>query len=182
MLTNLNSIQTELFDVKLTTGESITTNHTSDHDDGTVKMFNEELEKAMDKKACSHHIVMDDLNAKTGVRNINEIMKCIGPFGTGNRDERGERLLDFAEENSLVVTKSFFQKATNRYWTLEAPGDMTKNQINFILSSGRKIVGNCAVKTKVDIGSAHRMVRARVEKKSNETKEKSKTKITQIRP
>ena len=40
-------------------------------------------------------------------------MKCIGPFGTGNRNERGERLLDFAEENNLVVTNSFFLKATN---------------------------------------------------------------------
>ena len=40
---------------------------------------------------------------------------------------------------------------------------MTKNQIDFILSSDRKIVQNCEVITKVDIGSDHRMVRARVE-------------------
>ena len=40
---------------------------------------------------------------------------------------------------------------------------MTKNQIDFILSSDRKIVQNCEVLTKVDIGSDHRMVRARVE-------------------
>ena len=78
-------------------------------------MFYEELEKAMEKKACSHHIVMGDFNAKTGVRNINENMKCIGPFGTGDRNKRGERLLDFAEENNLVVTNSLFLKAANRY-------------------------------------------------------------------
>ena len=40
---------------------------------------------------------------------------------------------------------------------------MTKNQIDFILSSDRKIVRNCEVITKVDIGSDHRMVRARAE-------------------
>ena len=40
---------------------------------------------------------------------------------------------------------------------------MTKNQIDFILSSDRKIVQNCEVITKVDIGSDHRIVRARVE-------------------
>ena len=57
------------------------------------------LKKAMDKKACSHRIVMGDFNAKIGVRNINDNMKCTGPFGTGNRNERGERLLNFAEEN-----------------------------------------------------------------------------------
>ena len=136
---------------------------TCDHDNETVELFYEELEKAIDRKACSHHIVMGDFNAKIGVRNTNDKMKCIGPFGTGNRNERGERLLDFAEENNLVVTNSLFFKAANRYWTWEAPGGVTKNQIDFILSSDRKIVQNCEVITKVDIGSDHRMVRARVE-------------------
>ena len=36
---------------------------TNNHDDETAEMFYEELEKAMDKKACSHHIVMDDFGA-----------------------------------------------------------------------------------------------------------------------
>ena len=115
---------------------------TSDNDNETVEMFYEELEKAMDKKACSHHIVMGDFNAKIGVRNINENMKCTGPSGTGSRNERGGRRLDFAEENNLVITNSLFVKAANRYWTREAPGGVTKYQIDFILSSDRKIVGN----------------------------------------
>ena len=54
---------------------------------------------------------MRDFNAKPGVRNIHENMKCIEPFWTGNRNERGERLLDFVEENKLVGTSSFFLKA-----------------------------------------------------------------------
>ena len=136
---------------------------TCDHDNETVQLFYEELEKAIDKKAFSYHIVMVDFNAKVGVRNINDNMKCTGPFGTGNRNEKGERLLDFAEENSLVVTNSLFFKAANRFWTWEAPGGVTKNQIDFILSSDRKIVKNREIITKVDIGSDHRMVRARVE-------------------
>ena len=57
-------------------------------------------------------------------------MKCMEPFRTGNRNERGERLLDLGEENKLVV---------GSLW------------------------GNCEIITKVDIGSDHRMVRARVE-------------------
>ena len=70
-------------------------------------MFYEEPEKAMDKKSCRHHILMGDFNAKIGVRSIND-MKCVGPFGIRSRNERGERLLDFAEENNLVVTSLFF--------------------------------------------------------------------------
>ena len=65
--------------------------------------------------------------------------------------------------NNLVVTNSFFQNAANRYWTCKADGGMPKNQTDFILSSDRKTVTNCEVITKVDIGSDHRMVRARVE-------------------
>ena len=112
----------------------------SDHDDEAVEMFYEE--KAMNKKACSHHIVMGDFNAKIGVRNINENMKCIGLFETGNRNEKGERLLDFTEETNLVVTNSFFLKVANRYCPWEAPRDVIKNQIGFIMSSDRKVVGN----------------------------------------
>ena len=45
----------------------------------------------MDKKAFSHHIVMADINARTGMRNINENIKCMGPLGTGNRNEREKK-------------------------------------------------------------------------------------------
>ena len=126
---------------------------------------------------------MGNFNAKIGVRNTNDKMKCTGPFGTGNRNERGERLLHFAEENNLVVTNSLFFKAATRYWTWEAPGGVTKSQIDFILSSDRKIVRNCEVITKVNIGSDHRMVRARVEidKKLMRLKKNSKTKTLPIR-
>ena len=100
-----------------------------------------------------------------------------------NPNAKGLALLDFAEENNLVVTNSLFFKAANRYWTWEAPGGVTKNQIVFILSSDRNIVRNCEVITKVDIGNDHQMVRARaeIEKKKNETKKNSKTKTLPTR-
>ena len=64
---------------------------------------------------------MGDFNAKIGVRNIHTNMKCIGPFGTGNRNERGEGLLDFAEGNSLVVTNSFFSKGSKQILDMGSP-------------------------------------------------------------
>ena len=106
----MKSNQTELSHAKLNYTEKTSLQiiqvdaPTCDDDNETVEMLYEELEKAMDKKACRHHIVTGDLNAKIGERNINDIMKCTGPFGTGNRNERWERLLDFAEENNLVIT------------------------------------------------------------------------------
>ena len=134
-----------------------------DHDDETVNMFYEKFEKAMDKKSCRHNIVTGGFNSKIRVRNITDNWKCICNFGTGNRNERRERLLDFAEENNLLGTNPFFQREANRYWSWEAPEGMTKNQNDFIPFSDRKIVGNCEVITKVDIFNDYRMVRARVE-------------------
>ena len=55
--------------------------------------------------------------AKIKVRATTDNMKCVGPFGIVSRNERSQRLLDFTEENNLEITNSFFQKATNRYWT-----------------------------------------------------------------
>ena len=56
---------------------------------------------------------MGDFNAKSGVRNINDNIKCAGPRRIGNRNERGKRQLGFAEENNLKINNSFFQKETN---------------------------------------------------------------------
>ena len=119
-----------------------------------MEVFNAELEKDMDKKACRNHIQMGDVNAEIGVRSANYNLKCVGPFGIGNRNGRGERLLDFTKENNMAGTNLFFQKAANRCWTREAPGRMTKNQTGFIMSSNRKIVGNCEAITKVDLRMA----------------------------
>ena len=71
---------------------------TRDHDNETIEMFYEELEKAKEKKAYRHHNVMGDFNVKTGVRDVNENMNCIRPFGTGNRNERGGK-------NSWILLK-----------------------------------------------------------------------------
>ena len=116
----------------------------------------------MDKKSRRHHILTGAFNAKIGVSSIHDNIKCAGPFGISNRNERGEMLLDFSQENNLVETNSFFQKAAKTYSTWEAPGGLTKNQTDFIMPSDRKIVGNCEVITKVDIGSDDTMVRTRV--------------------
>ena len=43
---------------------------------------------------------------KSESKDINDNMKCVGPFGIGNKNERGERLPDFAEENNLVHSGS----------------------------------------------------------------------------
>ena len=68
----------------------------------TIRGQRLELEKAIYKKPCRHDIITGDFNAKIGKRNINDNMKCVRPFGIGNRNERDERLLEFTEEKNQV--------------------------------------------------------------------------------
>ena len=101
----------------------------------------------------------------------------MGAFGIGERNERGNRLIEFAEEHKLIIANTLFEKQqknpnqtnnnnkkTNkqkkkRYWTWEPPDGEPRNQIDFTLSNQRGIVTNCKVITKADIGSDQRLVR-----------------------
>ena len=135
---------------------------TTDYDDETIEKFYDDLEEAIDRKNNTHVIVMGDFNAKIGKKGKVENNNWIGNHGIGVRNERGERLLDFAAENRLFITNTLFEKQTSRYWTWESPGGIYKNQIDFILTTDKTIFQNTEILTQVDIGSDHRLLRGKV--------------------
>ena len=79
----------------------------------------------------------------------------MGAFVIGEKNERGDRLIKYAEEHKLIIANTLFQKPKNRYWTWELPDRATRNQIDFTLSNQRGIVTNYEVITKSDIESDH---------------------------
>ena len=135
---------------------------TTDYDDETIEKFYDDLEEAIDRKNNTHVIVMGDFNAKIGKKGKDENNNWIGNHGIGVRNERGERLLDFAAENRLFITNTLFEKHTSRYWTWESPGGIYKNQIDFILTTDKTIFQNTEILTQVDIGSDHRLLRGKI--------------------
>ena len=97
--------------------------------------FYEEIEKA--KTQCKNQdplIIVGDFNAKVGQRG-DEL--SVGMHGTGNRNERGERLVEWCEMNNFTIGNTCFQQPQRRKWTWKSPGDSTRNQIDYILISGR---------------------------------------------
>lgn len=134
---------------------------TSQYDDEVVEEVYEDVSKVMEESKAEYTIVMGDFNAKIGRCQPGE-ESIMGKFGVGERNERGDMLLEFAAQQGLVIANTYFKKNKNRYWTWESPDGNTKNQIDFILSSQRGIVEDCGVITNVDIGSDHRMIRARI--------------------
>ncbi|XP_072014740.1 craniofacial development protein 2-like [Amphiura filiformis] len=119
---------------------------TSEYDDEIliVEIFYEDVSKAIEANKGKYTTVMGDFNAKVGECQPDE-EAIIGKFGYGQRNKRGEMLLEFAAQDKLVIGNTFFKKKKTRYWTWETPDGHTRNQIDFILSSQKGIIQDCGV-------------------------------------
>ena len=54
------------------------------------------------------HFIIGDWNAKAGSQ---EIPGVTGKFGPGVQNEAGQRLIEFCQENALVIANTLFPKA-----------------------------------------------------------------------
>ena len=75
-------------------------------------------------------IVMGDFNSKVGSARA-EIL--VGSFGMGEKNKRGDRLIEFCKELKFTIMNTWFKNHPRRCWTWKSPGDRTRNQIDFIL-------------------------------------------------
>ena len=67
---------------------------------------------------------MGDWNAKIGC-SVEQPMA--GRYGLGSRNERGDLLIDWRRENSMVVTNTWFKNHPRRLYTWRSPGDSIRN-------------------------------------------------------
>ena len=58
--------------------------------------------------------IIGDWNAKVGSQ---ETPGVTGKFGLGIRNEAGQRLIEFCQENALVITNTLFQQHKRRLYT-----------------------------------------------------------------
>ena len=56
-------------------------------------------------------------------------------FGLGIRNEAGQKLIQFCQENALVITNTLFQQHKIRLYTWTSPDGQHQNQIDYILCS-----------------------------------------------
>ncbi|CAF5200883.1 unnamed protein product, partial [Rotaria magnacalcarata] len=84
----------------------------------------------------------------------------MGRYGYGSRNERGERLLEFAAEHNLFICNTRFQQKSNRKWTWESPDGIHKNMIDLVIVQKRwkTSVTNCRTFQGADISSDHSLV------------------------
>ena len=82
---------------------------------GQVELFYEDLQDLLEltpKKDVLY--IIGNWNAKVGSQEIPEVT---GKFGLGVQNEAGQRLIEFCQENALVIANTLFQQHKRRLYT-----------------------------------------------------------------
>ena len=75
-----------------------------------------------------------DWNAKVGSQ---ETPGITSKFGLGIWNEAGQRLIEFCQENALLIANTLFQQHKRRIYTWTSPDGQHQNQNDYILCSQR---------------------------------------------
>ena len=110
------------------------------------------------QKRCPFHY--RDWNAEVGSQ---ETPGVTGKFGVGIRNETGQRLIEFCQENALVIANTVFQWHKRRPYTWTSPDGQHQNQTDYILCSQRYGSSIQSAKTRpgADCGSDHELLIAK---------------------
>ena len=108
---------------------------TSNSEEAEVEWFYEDLQDLLDL-ICKKDVlfITGDWNGKVGNQ---ETPGVTGKFGLGVQNEAGQRLIEFCQENALVIANTLFQQHERRLYTWTSPDGLHRNQIDCILCSQR---------------------------------------------
>ena len=97
---------------------------TSNAEETEVEQFYEDLQELLELTAPKDVLfIIGDCNAKVGSQ---ETLGVTGKFGLGIRNEAGQRLIEFCQENALVIANTLFQQHKRRLYTWTSPDVNTK--------------------------------------------------------
>ena len=132
-------------------------------------VFWTDLESAVSRVPSSDYlfVLIEDANARTGVRMGEEDWKVVGAYVRDTRvsDSNGTSLLRFAGDNKLALVNTFFsvpKGCTSRTFNGTRPAD--RKRIDYVITrqSHRKLVRNVTVHLQPYADSDHNIVCARV--------------------
>ena len=108
---------------------------TTDTKAAEVDWFYEDLQELLELTPKKDILfIIGDWNAKVGSQ---ETPGVTGKFGLGMRNEAGQRLIEFCQENAMVIANTLFQQHKRRLYTWTSPDGQHQNQIDYILCSQR---------------------------------------------
>ena len=134
---------------------------TSNAEEVEVEWFYEDLQDLLELTPQKDVLfIIGDWKAKVGSQETPEVM---GKFGLGIWNEAGQRLIEFCQENALVIANTLFQQHKRRLYTWTSPDGQHGNQIDYILCSQRWRSSIQSAKTRpgVDCASDHELLIAK---------------------
>ena len=88
---------------------------TSNAEKAEVERFYEDLQDLLEQTPKKDILfIIGDWNAKVGSQ---ETLGVTGKFGLGVWNEAGQRLVEFCQENTLVIANTLFQEYKRRLYT-----------------------------------------------------------------
>ena len=127
----------------------------SNAEEAEVERFYEDLQDLLELTPKKDLLfILGDWNAKVGSQKIPGVT---GKFGLGVQNEAGQRLIEFCQENALLIANNLFQQHKRRLYTWTSPEGQYQHQIDCILCSQRWISSIQSTKTRpgADCGSDH---------------------------
>ena len=104
---------------------------TRNAEEAEVERFYEDLQDLVELTPKKDVLfILGDWNAKVGSQKTPGV---IGKFGLGMRNEAGQRLIEFCQENALVIANTLFQQHKRRLYTWTSRDGQHRNQIDYIL-------------------------------------------------
>ena len=107
----------------------------SDTEGAEVEWFYEDLQDLLELTPPKNVLfIIGDWNAKAGSQ---ETPGVTGKFDLGVQNKAGQRLIEFCQENALVIANTLFQQHKRRFYTWIYSHGQYRNQIAYILCSQR---------------------------------------------
>ena len=133
----------------------------SNAEEGEVERFYGDLQNVLELTPKKHVLfTIGDWNAKVGSQ---ELPRVTGKFGVGVQNEEGHRLLEFCQENTLVIANTFFQQHKRRLYTWTSSDGQYWNQIDYILFGRiwRRSIQLAKTRSGADCGSDNELLIAK---------------------
>ena len=128
---------------------------TSNAEEAEVERLYEDLQDLLELTPKKDFIfIIWDWNAKVGSQ---ETSGVTGKLGLGIWNEAGQKLIEFCQENPLVIANTLFQQHKRRLYTWTSPDGQHQNQIDYILCSQRwrSSIQSTKPRPGADCGSDH---------------------------
>ena len=131
---------------------------TSNAEEAEAERFYEDLPRPFKTNTQKDVLfIIGDWNAKVGSQ---ETPGVTDKFGLGMRNEAGQRLIEFCQENALIIANTLFQQHKSRLYTSTSPDGQHRYQTDYILCSQRWRYSIQSAKTRpgADCGSDHELL------------------------